>query len=197
MNQRWLSLKKKAKRLSTLATLHHYEMPSVHYWCQDESRFGLKTITRRRLTLRGVKPHSQVQWSFKSSYLYGRVEPLTGESFFLEFSHLNTDCFQAYWREFSQAYPHQLHLIQMDNATGHPTKRLIVPENIILWFQPAPSPDCNPIERLWAWLKRKLAWKLFDSLEELKRRLAEILAQTTTEFFAALTGEPLLSADLD
>ena len=88
------------------------------------------------------------------------VEPLTGESFFLEFSHLNTDGFQAYLQEFSQAYPHQLHIIPVDNATGHTTKRLIVPENIILWFQPAHSPDCNPIERFWAWVKQ-LAWHLF------------------------------------
>ena len=87
MNQGWLILKKTAQRLSILATLYHPPMPSIHYWCQDESRFGLKTITRRRLTLRGVKPHSPVPWSFKSSYLYGRVEPLTGESCFLELSH--------------------------------------------------------------------------------------------------------------
>ncbi|BAP54376.1 hypothetical protein THII_0079 [Thioploca ingrica] len=172
-------------------------MPSVHYWCQDESRFGLKTITRRRLTLRGVKPHSQVQWSFKSSYLYGRVEPLTGESFFLEFSHLNTDCFQAYWREFSQAYPHQLHLIQMDNATGHPTKRLIVPENIILWFQPAPSPDCNPIERVWAWIKGQIAWHLFNDLEPLQAEVALSLKTLSHSFFSSITGKNRLLAELD
>lgn len=27
----------------------------IRYWTQDESRFGLKTITRRRLTLKKVK----------------------------------------------------------------------------------------------------------------------------------------------
>ena len=29
---------------------------TIRYWTQDESRFGLKTITRRRITLKGVKP---------------------------------------------------------------------------------------------------------------------------------------------
>ncbi len=28
----------------------------VRYWCQDESRLGLKTITGRTITLKGVKP---------------------------------------------------------------------------------------------------------------------------------------------
>lgn len=60
-----------------------------------------------------------------------------------------------------------------------------------------PSFTGNPIKRLWAWLKGKLAWKLFDNLEELKQRLAEILTQITMEFVASLTGKRLLSANLD
>ena len=63
-----------------MATLYRHE--TLRYWYQDESRFGLKTITRRRITSRGIKPLGQVQWSFKAYYLYGMVEPLTGESFF-------------------------------------------------------------------------------------------------------------------
>jgi transposase len=192
-----IDFKKKALRLSQMAVLYSSEHQRVRYWCTDESRFGLKTVTRRRLTQRGVKPIGQIQWLFKSYYLYGLVEPLTGESLFLEYSHLNTEGFQAYLQEFSSAYPHDLHLLQLDNARFHTAKRLILPDNIILWFQPPHSPDCNPIERLWAWLKGKLAWKLFDNLEELKQRLAEILTQITTEFVASLTGKRLLSANLD
>jgi transposase len=179
-----------------MATLYHPQMPSIHYWCQDESRLGLKTITRRRLTLRGVKPQSSAQWSFKSSYLYKRVEPLTGESWFLEFSHLNTDCFQAYLQEFSQTYPQQLHIRPVDNATCHTTKRLVVPENIILWFQPAPSPDCNPIERFWAWVKGQLAWRLFNDLEQLKAEVALILKTLSLSFFSSITGKKRLLTEL-
>ena len=169
----------------------------IRYWCSDESRFGLKTITRRRLTQRGVKPIGQVQWAFLAYYLYGLVEPLTGESFFLECSHLNTDCFQAYINEFSENYSNDLHLIQLDNARFHTAKRLSIPDNIILWFQPPHSPDCNPIERLWAWVKNKLAWQLFNNLDELKQSVAEILIQTPTTFLASITGKILLSAQLD
>jgi hypothetical protein len=54
----------------------------LRYWCQDETRFGLKTIQRRRLTLKGIKPVGKMQWQYKTFYLYGVVEPKTGESFF-------------------------------------------------------------------------------------------------------------------
>ena len=34
----------------------------VRYWSQDESRMGLHTIQRRKLTGKGIKPQVQVQW---------------------------------------------------------------------------------------------------------------------------------------
>jgi len=54
----------------------------VRYWSEDESRMGLHTIQRRKLTGRGIKPHGKMQWDFIYLWLYGAVEPLTGESFF-------------------------------------------------------------------------------------------------------------------
>jgi hypothetical protein len=43
----------------------------IKYWCQDETRIGLKTIERKRITALGVKPIGKVQWNFKAYYLYG------------------------------------------------------------------------------------------------------------------------------
>ena len=57
----------------------------VRFFCQDETRLGLKTISGRKITARGVKPRGKVQWQFKATYLYGIVEPSTGVSFFYEF----------------------------------------------------------------------------------------------------------------
>lgn len=149
------------------------------------------------MTQRGIKPVAPVQWSFQSYYLYGLVEPLTGESVFLECSHLNTDGFEAYLHEFSQTYPNDLHLIQLDNARFHTAKRLVIPNNIVLWFQPPYSPDCNPIERLWAWVKKQLAWRLFDNLEHLQQATASILNQIPRDFLASISGRNRLIAALD
>ena len=45
----------------------------LKYWCQDETRIGLKTIKRKKITARGVKAIGLVQWNFKAYYLYGAV----------------------------------------------------------------------------------------------------------------------------
>ena len=56
----------------------------VRSWSEDESRMGLHTIQRRKLTGRGIKPQVQVLWDFIYLWLYGVVEPLTGERILLE-----------------------------------------------------------------------------------------------------------------
>lgn len=55
----------------------------MRYWSEDESRMGLHTIQRRKLTGRGIKPQVQVQWDFICLWLYGAIEPRFWREFFL------------------------------------------------------------------------------------------------------------------
>lgn len=160
----------------------------VRYWCEDETRLGLRTVQRRKLTSRGVKPVGSLQFRREKYYVYGLVEPKTGESFFREISHLDTKCFQEFINEFSQEYSEDLHIFQLDNGSFHTTGKLKVPENIIFLFQPAHCPELNPIERLWQHLKDGLAWQLFNNLDSLKERVRHILNSWSTKILKSLTG---------
>jgi hypothetical protein len=60
------------------------EERAIRYFAQDESRFGLKTIIGQLVTACGVKPVGAWQWLFKAFWLYGAIEPTTGEAFFLQ-----------------------------------------------------------------------------------------------------------------
>jgi len=160
----------------------------LRYWCQDETRFGLKTIQRRRLTLKGIKPIGRMQWQYKTFYLYGVIEPQSGESFFFEFCHLDTICFEKFLELFSQSYPEDFHIIQVDNGSFHSSLQLQIPNNIILLFQPSHTPQVNPIERLWEEIKEQLSWELFDNLEALRVAVEEILAKLSKKVIASVTG---------
>lgn len=89
--------------------------------------------------------------------------PLSGASFFAEFSHVDGVCFEQYLDWFSQAYPKQLHLIQLDNGRWHIWSELDIPDNVILIFQPPYTPyakryplgQVNTIERLWKEIKKR------------------------------------------
>jgi transposase len=164
----------------------------MRYFVQDESRFGLKTLIGRLITACGIKPIGQWQWLFKAFWLYGAVEPDTGEAFLLQFSHVDTQCYQRFLDEFSEAYPNTLNILQVDNGRFHTSKDLIVPENVILLFQPPYCPELNPIERLWEHLKADLKWASFKNLELLQAKVDQLLAELTPQVIASITGYPFI-----
>jgi putative transposase len=59
---------------------------------------------------------------------------------------------------------------------------------VILLFQPAYSPEVNPIERLWGYVKEQLKWLRFEQIEELRDGLQKELKKLTLEVIASLTG---------
>ncbi|XHX78475.1 MAG: IS630 family transposase [Stenomitos frigidus ULC029] len=160
----------------------------IRYFAQDESRFGLKTLIGCLITACGVKPIGQWQWLFKAFWLYGAVEPATGESFFWQFSHVDTQCYQWFLNEFSKAYPDSLNILQVDNGRFHTSQELVVPENVLLLFQPPYSPALKPIEHLWQYLKADLKWAAFKTLDQLQIKVDQLLAALTPEVIASITG---------
>lgn len=116
------------------------------------------------------------------------MEPLSGNHFFLEYSHLDAVCFEQFLAQFVQVYPDDIHIIQVDRGRFHSSESLQVPEQVILLFQPAHSPELNPIERLWKEIKKYVRWKLFDSLNELRAFLGQILDKITNSVVVSVTG---------
>ena len=80
-----------------------------------------------------------------------------------------------------------LHIIQVDNGGFHNSLNLSIPENVILLFQPAYSPEVNPIERLWGYIKEQLKWLRFEQIEELRAAVQKELNKLTNEVIASLT----------
>lgn len=159
----------------------------IRYWCGDESRVGLLTVQHRQLTGFGVQPSGSIQWEFVYRWLYGVVEPLSGTSWLVEFSHLDSHCFEGFLQNFAAQFPDDLHLIQVDNAPAHLAKSLTIPDNVILIFQPPYCPQLNPIERVWRELKRELAWARFDDLAELQQAISRWVLGLSPHYLRSLT----------
>jgi putative transposase len=97
-------------------------------------------------------------------------------------------CFEKFIELFASEHPEDLHIIQVDNGGFHNSLNLSIPENVILLFQPAYSPEVNPIERLWGYVKEQLKWLRFDGREELRTAVQKELEKLTKEVVASLTG---------
>lgn len=86
---------------------------------QDESRFGLLTVRRRRLATRGVPPVGTVPHGDEWCSVYGAGAPTTGERFFLEWPSLNAEGLQLFLNPFAEAFPESLNLRLLDISAAH------------------------------------------------------------------------------
>lgn len=175
--------------LSTLDQLPWPKQP-LRIWTQDESHFGLITILRRRLTLRGVKPRAPYQHERQSFSLYGSVEPLTGESFFLELPGLDARLFQVFLDHFAKDAAAALNVLVLDQAPAHRSQELRRPPNVRFVFTPPYTPEVSPIERLWEDLHAELAGCNPPSLNALSDLMCEQIQAYTPAQLSSLTSYP-------
>lgn len=154
----------------------------------DESRFGLLSIQRRCLTIRGVKPITPYQHRFQNFYLYGAYSTFDGDQFILELPRCNGDGFQQYLDEFALHRPNEFKIIILDNGAFHKASTLEVPNGIALLFLPPYSPELNPAEKVWRWIKDRLANQVFKTLDLLSDRVAEIICAMTPEIIKSIVG---------
>jgi transposase len=146
----------------------------------------------RILTAKGCKPVGVKDTTRENFYLYGTVEPDTGEAFVREFPKMSTPNFQQFLNDFGQAHSVGLHLIILDGASIHWAKDLQIPDNVALIKLPPYCPELNPIEWFWRELKRPLRWKNWPSLQGLKEALCREYHKWTNERIQTLTSFPYI-----
>lgn len=153
----------------------------------DEGRFGLQSTYTRVWSWKGEVPRVKVKQGFKSTYVYSAVSPFTGESFSLILPGVNTELMNIYLYELSKAFEGQKVVLIMDQAGWHKSKGLKEYSNIDFIFQPAYSPELNPIERLWKWLKKEMLHnRIYESLEQLIDQLSKEYQKLSKEKFKSI-----------
>lgn len=165
---------------------------SVRVFSQDESRLGLLTGRRRRLTAYGVQPVGLVQHVFEWFDGYGAVAPTTGERCFLEFPDLHADRVQLFVNTFAQACPDSLNILLLDQSGAHAAQRLRWPENVRCVWLPPYGPELNPIARVWRDLKDDLAWQQFPTVEAQLDSVGQLLQAYDAPTLQSLTGSAYL-----
>lgn len=160
----------------------------INLYFQDESRFGLLSYTGRCLTAKGVRPVVSYQHRFSTTYLYGSYSPINGDSFVWEINGVSCEIFEKYLDAFSNYKPEEYKIMVIDNAGFHSTKNIKIPDNIFLLNLPPYSPELNPCEQIWQYIKTRYKNQVFDSMDNLKTWLWDMVVGMQNSTIKSITG---------
>jgi hypothetical protein len=101
-----------------------------------------------------VRPRDVRQQGFASAHLFGAVCPERGKGVVLVLPEVSTAAMDAFLTELSRAIPAGSHAgLVLDQAGWHVSEDLSVPANLTLIPLPTYSPELNPVERVWEYLR--------------------------------------------
>jgi hypothetical protein len=137
--------------------------------CKDEARIGQKNSLTRVWGQTGSRPVAPKDLGFASAYLFGAVCPSGGKAAALIMPICNTAAMKHHLCEISSQVAADAHaVVILDGAGWHKSQGLSVPGNITLLALPPYSPELNPVERIWRYLRSHwLANSVFRSLADI------------------------------
>lgn len=161
----------------------------VRLMFQDEAGFGRINKPKYCWCEKGYRPHVPCHHIREYRYVYGAVEPVTGDSSFWIMPYCNTVCMNAFLQKLSEQFPEDEILLVCDGAAWHKANALIIPRNIHLRFIPPATPEMNPIEQIWKEI-RKMGFRneVFRSLEDVVGRLSDTIRNLSSHTIHSITA---------
>lgn len=140
---------------------------------EDEASFGRISGYHRCWTPKSERACVKTQQIREYLYAFTTVCPETGETCSIISPVCNTDAMRVFLEETSKMYSHYRILMVLDSAPWHTTQKLVVPENIKLLPLPPYSPELNPTEHIWDYLREQKQFNnhIFESLDDVEAQL--------------------------
>ena len=128
-------------------------------------RVGQKTHRTRVWGRTGTRPRQIADLRTGCAYLFGAICPERGTGAALTSRRADTWAMQLHLDEISANVAPGAHaVVLLDRAGWHTTKRLRRPHNITLMPLPPRSPELNPQENVWQFLRQRfLSNRVFDN----------------------------------
>ena len=141
----------------------------VEVWFQDEMRVGQKNKLTYRWARKGSRPRAAHDQRTQSTYLFGAVCPERGAGAALVLPACNTQAMQLHLDEIATKVEPGAHAILiLDQAGWHGAKDRRVPRNISLLPLPPRSPELNPQENIWQFMRQNwLSNRVFKSFDDI------------------------------
>ncbi|ETR79446.1 hypothetical protein X566_00580 [Afipia sp. P52-10] len=141
----------------------------MEVWFQDEARIGQKNGLVRQWARRGTRPIQPADQRYESAYLFGAICPTRGVGAGLALPFADTEAMQLHIDEIALHVARGAHaVLLLDRAGWHTTDKLRWPKNITPILLPSRSPELNPVEQVWQFLRANyLSNRVFDTYQDI------------------------------
>jgi hypothetical protein len=149
---------------------------TLELWSQDEARIGLFATVRRVWAPRGKRPIALVQPRRTWKYISAFVHPASGRSHLWVWSSVNIALMSATLECFAScmgAGATKRIVLVVDQAGWHTSPKLSVPDGIHVVYLPSHTPELQPTERLWPYMREAVANDTPADQAELQKRLEQ------------------------
>lgn len=142
----------------------------IEIWFQDEARVGQKGTHAYVWAPIGSRPLMVRDNRHDSAYLFGAICPARGVGAAIIMPAANTEAMNAHLAEISTQVAAGAHAVLMVDGAGWHQEggRLMVPNNMSLLPLPRYSPELNPMENVWEYLRANklcnLVWDSYDAI---------------------------------
>lgn len=155
---------------------------------QDESRYGQQGQLTRSWSPTGERTEEIKQNQFTSGYMITAASPLTGEHFSIVTNCIDTPVMNIFLSDFSESLDENTHaLVVLDGASFHHSEALVIPSNITLTHLPPYSPQLNPIENLWGFIKSNfLSGQVYANINEIFSKGCQALNSLTKDIIKSV-----------
>ncbi len=128
----------------------------IELWWQDEARIGQQGSLTYVWGERGTRPRAPRDQRYNWAYIFGAICPQRGTGAALVLPQANTHALNLHLHEISSQVAAEAHAVLiLDGAGWHQTGgSLQVPANISLLHLPPYSPELNPVENIWQFLRQ-------------------------------------------
>lgn len=149
---------------------------------QDEGRFGRMTDVYNCWCPVGTRPVLKKALEREYTYVYSSVAPATGDNFSLILLYACNNNMKIYLERLSKEFSNYRIVLAMDGASWHGEANLENIDNISIIHQPPYSPEVNPVEHLWKYVRENyFGNKYWKTMDELELYLVEIFAELHKE----------------
>ena len=147
----------------------HPEAGRVELWFMDEARVGQKGGLTHVWYQNGVRPRGVRQQGFSSAYLFGAVCPERAVGAALVLPRADAAATGLHLAEISREVTPGAHaVVVLDGAGWHGAGDLAIPDNLTLLPLPRYSPELNPVENVWQYLRQNRlslrVWPDYDAI---------------------------------